>query len=482
MLHPKLVTHRGEGDTPRSTSSALQPLDIPMMQELVEAGTATDDAVVQQLSARKAEAGSLAGPREVPGRGGGAAPDGYAAMGQQLHLSEARLRPAARPEVRPARRTSHGGGVHSGAGLGRSAAAIHPGRSPSANRRPSVAEASQTSMGSRSASRQADPYAHVTSVIHDYCANRISTLEAQFGVARLSAGDSGIKGTPASPQRSDSAVKKRPAAAAPTPLSTAEYGAAEESTRPTSLGYQTAPAVHHYDQRQLRALSPQLRFNSTVRRGLGQYQNYQLDPAQLSSRSYSPANSGGIPRVAEYIPEKYKFVPKTEGERRAHREETLRLLEEWRQQHASVAAPRRNADKDNYNDRHHEVSGSSSASWQRTAKEQQTSQQAKKQRNAAVAKSPRGAEKAMPEVENEGRSPTVSSRVSRSSRRVGRSRSAQDRMRGRRGSTTAGRSRATSIHETETDNDASRRTVNPYAYRKRLIFGVEVPKIVIPTS
>ncbi|GET93529.1 hypothetical protein, unknown function [Leishmania tarentolae] len=341
-VHPRLMTHRRSSDshissahqTPRSSRA------VPTNAELAHAGVTAQDGVVQQLSARTDEIGSLAGPREVSSqRNSGHQPlTAITACGTIAELpkfGEPHKRPAISNTPREhqhqnhqpqrMRSTSHRGVARNLAGGSSSHEQVRPGHS-------------SRSSTPRLSSKHKDPYAHVTSVVHEYCQNRISALEAQYGVVRSHSNASVSRDcdTRQSQIASPLSAERRYSASAHRRASMRSGDEARQLSSMSSRSRQNSPLPRSVREEYLRGGVPRAALDAPHIRYAEALANRNscLSPssARLACMRSMSSNmtTSYVPDVANRIPDRFKYVPPTEEERRRHREETLRALEEWR--------------------------------------------------------------------------------------------------------------------------------------------------------
>lgn len=480
-IHPKLMTNRGSNSnptsarqhTPRSArSDGAVAAAVPSNNELAEAGVPPQDGVVRQLSARKQESGSLAGPRDVSGNASGRrAPAAIAAgsgIGEQLQLSEARQRrgsnntgtPRSQQQQQQAsRHAPYAAGSRASAGASREP--IRPGRSPS---------------------KHNDPYGHVTSIVNEYRNNHISALEAQYKSVR---------------SQSNAPVSH--------PRDPAEY---RSESRPQQQQQQHEGQHEVYTPRSARQNSPQPRdIAAEYRRGgvpraaldaphikyaeaLENMNNARYSPR--AARAYTPSASTAptafLPQVAQFIPDRFKYVEPSDAEKKRRREETLRLLQEWRERQKAIAAaqPRRRAASPRQQppqDEEDEAAQQRKGSGKAGAGKRSGSKNRPRTRSQQPA-----AEKSKPATADGEERPEWDSTFQSGfgtpprSPRTGGSRTPRSARNGRK---SAGASRASSRKgrksrgATPPATARGEATVNPNAFRRRLLFDITAPTLSV---
>lgn len=341
-LHPRLMTHRPESDsyTGSARHSSRSTRAVPTNAELAYAGVTAQDGVVQQLSSRSEERGSLAGPREVSAQSnsGHRALRAITACGsidEPLQLSEPHQGRAIRDTPReqkpqqhqsqPTRSISHGVVARNAAGAGSSREPIRPGRS-------------SCSSTPRIPSKHNDPYAHVTSVVQEYRQSRINALEAQYRVAHTHSNTSVSQGydTRQSQSASPRSLEARRNASAHSRASARPRDGSWRMSSVSSRTRQNSPLPRAVEEEYLRGGVPRAALDAPhIRYAEALYNMYNSSSSSarrlacMSSMS-SNMTTEYVPDVAKRIPDRFKYVPPTEEERRLHREATLRALEEWR--------------------------------------------------------------------------------------------------------------------------------------------------------
>lgn len=342
-LHPRLMTHRPDSDS--YTSSARQTSRssraVPTNAELAYAGVTAQDGVVQQLSARSEERGSLAGPREVSAQSnfshralraitaGGSIdePLRFSEPHQRRVISDTpREQQPQQHQSQATRSTSHSGVARNSTGAGSSREPIRPGRS-------------DRSSTPRIPSKHNDPYAHVTSVVQEYRQSRITTLGALYRVVRTHSNSSVSQGygTRQTQSASPRSAEARYNTAAHRRTSARPRDESQRVSSVSSRTRQNSPLPRAVEEEYLRggvpraALdAPHIRYAEALY-NMYNYSSFAQRHAGTSSRSSNMTEY--VPDVAKRIPDRFKYVPPTEEERRLHREATLRALEEWRRRH-----------------------------------------------------------------------------------------------------------------------------------------------------
>ncbi|KAG5465755.1 hypothetical protein CUR178_00468 [Leishmania enriettii] len=350
-LHPKLMTHRSDSDSYISSArqTSLSSRAVPTNTELAYAGVSAQDGVVQQLSARNKK-GLLTGPREVRS----SSRIGFRPL-KAVTAARAIEQPLQLPESHPPRAISGTPGVqrpppppppppvpqHQ----------EQPTRSVSycgASRALDVADNSQESVRhgycsrsstARSLSKLSNPYAHVTSVLHEYCNNHITALGAQYRVVRsrssaaLAYSDEQRRGEVVSPRSTETGYTSS--------------GQGQESARLMSK-LRRSPSVsscNRLNSPRPRAVAEGRRCGGVPRAALDaphiryaevlhRMSSYRASSAR--GRAYAPSSgrvrkADFVPEVATRIPDRLKYVPPTEDEKRLHRVATLSALEKWRE-------------------------------------------------------------------------------------------------------------------------------------------------------
>ncbi|AIO02577.1 hypothetical protein LPMP_354450 [Leishmania panamensis] len=342
-VHPRLMTHRRDSDS--RSSSARQtprsPWTVPTNAELAEAGVTAQDGVVRQLSARNETWGSLAGPREMPSPSNSVhyAPEAITTggvFGETLQFSEPQQRRSItdtaheqQPQSQkrqPMYDRQSRGVAHCPVDASSSRKPIRPGRN-------------SRSSSARSQLKKNDSYAHVTSVVHGYRENRITALEAQYKVRRSHSNASGTQGY--EPKQGYSlSPRSAEAWSSPSALGHASMRHRNESWRVSSTSYrsrQGSPLPQAVVEEYRRNGAPRAALDAPHIRyaeALYSMNNYRSSSAQRHAyMSSMPSNvtANNLPDVATRIPDRFKYVPPTEDERRHRREATLRALEEWRE-------------------------------------------------------------------------------------------------------------------------------------------------------
>ncbi|AYU83811.1 hypothetical protein LdCL_360052700 [Leishmania donovani] len=340
-LHPRLMTYRPDSDS--YTSSARQTprssRAVPTNAELAYAGVTAQDGVVQQLSSRSEERGSLAGPREVSAQSNSGhrvlrAITACGPIDEPLQFSQPQQRRAVRDtprEQKPqqhqsqlTRNISHGVVTRNPTGAVSSREPIRPGRS-------------SRSSTPRIPSKYNDPYAHVTSVVQEYRQSRISALEAQYRVVRTHSNTSISQGydTRQSQSASPRSAEARHNASAHRRPSARPRDESRRVSSASSRTRQNSPLPRAMEEEYLRGGVPRAALDAPHIRyaeALQNMYNYSSSAQRLACMSSMSSNmtTEYVPDVARRIPDRFKYVPPTEEERRHHREATLRALEEWR--------------------------------------------------------------------------------------------------------------------------------------------------------
>ncbi|KAG5465017.1 hypothetical protein LSCM4_00468 [Leishmania orientalis] len=346
-LHPKLMTHRGDSDSYISSArqTSLSSRAVPTNTELAYAGVSAQDGVVQQLSARNKK-GSLTGPRGVRSSSRiGLRPlkaiTAARTIEQPLQLPEPHQPraisgtpddqrppppPAPQHQEQPTRSVSYCGASRASDVADNSQESVRRGY----NSRSSTA---------RSLSKQSNPYAHVTSVLHEYCNNHITALEAQYRVVRsrssaaLAYSDEQRRGEVVSPRSTEtgytssgqgqasarlmSKLRRLPSMSSCNRLNSPRPRAVAEGRRCGGVPRAALDAPH-------------IRYAEVLNR----MNSYRASSAR--GRAYAPSTGSArkadfVPEVATRIPDRFKYVPPTEDEKRLHRVATLSALEEWRE-------------------------------------------------------------------------------------------------------------------------------------------------------
>ncbi|KAL7707547.1 hypothetical protein N2W54_007453 [Lotmaria passim] len=473
-VHPKLMTHRNSGSnptsarqqTPHSARSDGAAAAVPTNAELAVAGVSAQDGVVQQLSARKQDSGSLAAPREVSGNSSGRrAPPTIAAgngIGEPLQLSEARQRRESdgTPRSAPQPPQQHPQARHSPY-ASTSREPIRPGRRTSGH------------SPFRFPSKQNDPYNHVTSVVHEYLQSHINALEAQYKSVR-SHSNAQVSQTRDPTENNSASSRQRDQPEAHTPRSTR----------------QESPQPRHIAAEYLRGGVPRAALDAPHIKYAEALENmynvrHSPRPARVYTPSASTVPSPNLPQVAQFIPDRFKYVEPSDEEKKRRKEHTLRVLQDWRErQKARNAGPSqdRGASPRQKNEQDQEQEPRASAR-KRTASKKSArtrSQQPLAERTAAVEKAApavvHGEEK--PEWDNTFEpgfgtpqpSPRGRSKTPRSAR-TGRKSGAASRASSRKGRKSRGATPpATARSET---------TVNPNAFRRRLLFDITAPTLSV---
>ncbi|KPI88445.1 hypothetical protein ABL78_2458 [Leptomonas seymouri] len=327
-IHPKLMTNRNISSTPtpahRNTphSEGSMAVTVPTNAELVEAGVSAQDGVVRQLSARKQGSEMLAAPRTFSSSSNGrqtlAAVVASNGIGKPLQLSEARQpgesagTPRSKQHHQPARHTPYGG--RSRPSLGNSHEPIRPGRNGGHS-------------PLHSPSKHNDPYGHVSSVVRSYVNNNISALETQYKNARSHSNANVPQTRDPAEYRSVSQQLEGDAEA-----NAVNHAAAHQ---PRSAR-QSSPQPRHIAAEYLRGGVPRVALDAPhIKYAEALERMHNMRDSPRSSRAYSPSLSTAptafLPQVARVIPDRYKYVEPSESEKRSHKEETLRLLQEWRE-------------------------------------------------------------------------------------------------------------------------------------------------------
>jgi hypothetical protein len=476
-IHPKLMTNRNSTSNPTSArqhtphsarSEGCVAATVPRNTELAEAGVPPQDGVVRQLSARKHESGALAAPRDVSGNTSGRrAPPAIAAgggIGEPLQLSEARQRRVPQQQHQPARHAPYAGGSRASAGASREPVrpSRHDGHSPF-----------------RSPSKHSDPYGHVTSIVHEYLNNNISALEAQYkNVRSHSAAHVSQFRDPAEHR---SASRHPPQPSQPQHINHEAY--TPRSARQGSPQPRQNPADYLRGGVPRAALdAPHIKYAEALE---------HMNSARYSpraARAYTPSTSTAptafLPQVAQLVPERFKYVEPSAEEKKRHKEETLRLLQEWRERQkmrstASASARVRAASSEPQQEQRQPSSAKASAR-KRSSSNKRIGKPPVEWPSAASRKSTpatvRGEEKPewdttfQPGFGTPPRSPRTASRTPRSAR-SGRKSGAASCASSRKGRKSRGATPPATARE-----EAG---VNPNAFRRRLLFDVTAPTLSV---
>ncbi|KAG5490590.1 hypothetical protein JKF63_00711 [Porcisia hertigi] len=348
-MHPKLMTHRRDIDSPATLSPrTLQSFKVvPTNTELAVAGVTLQDGVVQQLSAREEMKGSLAGPREMSSSRDSSrrAPEAIAAGAANVKLLlNKESNPPSITNDTPRGHEPHKQQRQSACNVPSSGVAH---RSVCDNRPRELIQPDQgstRSLAKSSSSRRKDPYEHVTSVLHSYCHNNITALEAQYKVMRSRSNPPGTQGDLLRPRNSVSplsveSVYKTSSQRQPSLPS----GSRLQRLSPTpSSTRQNSPLPRLVVEEYLRGGTPRVALDAPhIRYAEALYNRSSRRSFSAKRFSFLHSASSGtateyVPEVATRIPDRFKYVPPTEEERRIRREATLRALQEWRERHKTL--------------------------------------------------------------------------------------------------------------------------------------------------